>query len=222
MSPDGSRVVTTINDPGAGQPDYQRRKNPLDLMQNYFVANFKDYRFLQVLLSDARVWRGTTRRQAGCSRCPAPTTPSSYTRMRWSPDGKYGVRARPRDAYPAGGRMAERERPERDADYDLYRIPFRDGQGGKPEPIARGVGERHEQQLPQDLSGWTLDRLRTGAQWPVDAPRQPPLHRAPAAAAAAREMRCNTPLMNSWHTFSPNGRWLVFLPRAAHRTRRCF
>ena len=23
-------------------------------------------------------------------------------------------------------------------------------------------------------------------------------------------MSCNTPLMNSWHSFSPNGRWLVF------------
>jgi tetratricopeptide (TPR) repeat protein len=23
-------------------------------------------------------------------------------------------------------------------------------------------------------------------------------------------MQCNTPLMNSWHSFSPNGRWLVF------------
>ena len=23
-------------------------------------------------------------------------------------------------------------------------------------------------------------------------------------------MRCNTPLMNSWHSFSPNGRWMVF------------
>jgi tetratricopeptide (TPR) repeat protein len=26
----------------------------------------------------------------------------------------------------------------------------------------------------------------------------------------ARLMRCNTSLMNSWHSFSPNGRWLVF------------
>jgi hypothetical protein len=34
VSPDGRRVVTTINDPGAGQPDYERRKNPLDLMQD--------------------------------------------------------------------------------------------------------------------------------------------------------------------------------------------
>ena len=23
-------------------------------------------------------------------------------------------------------------------------------------------------------------------------------------------MKCNTPLMNSWHSFSPNGRWMVF------------
>ena len=26
----------------------------------------------------------------------------------------------------------------------------------------------------------------------------------------ARRLRCNTPLMNSWHSFSPNGHWLVF------------
>jgi hypothetical protein len=32
----------------------------------------------------------------------------------------------------------------------------------------------------------------------------------PAAGGVAREMRCNTRLMNSWHSFSPNGRWLVF------------
>jgi Flp pilus assembly protein TadD len=32
----------------------------------------------------------------------------------------------------------------------------------------------------------------------------------PANGGTARRMRCNTPLMNSWHSFSPNGRWLVF------------
>jgi tetratricopeptide (TPR) repeat protein len=32
----------------------------------------------------------------------------------------------------------------------------------------------------------------------------------PAAGGKARRMNCNTPLMNSWHSFSPNGRWLVF------------
>jgi hypothetical protein len=32
----------------------------------------------------------------------------------------------------------------------------------------------------------------------------------PFEGGEAREMRCNTPLMNSWHSFSPNGRWMVF------------
>jgi Flp pilus assembly protein TadD len=36
------------------------------------------------------------------------------------------------------------------------------------------------------------------------------LYIVPAGGGAARPMRCNTPLMNSWHSFSPNGRWLVF------------
>jgi len=36
------------------------------------------------------------------------------------------------------------------------------------------------------------------------------LYIVPFAGGAARRMRCNTSLMNSWHSFSPNGRWLVF------------
>jgi tetratricopeptide (TPR) repeat protein len=36
------------------------------------------------------------------------------------------------------------------------------------------------------------------------------LYIVPAAGGQARRMRCNTSLMNSWHSFSPNGRWLVF------------
>ncbi len=36
------------------------------------------------------------------------------------------------------------------------------------------------------------------------------LYIVPAEGGVARRMRCNTPLMNSWHSFSPDGRWLVF------------
>ena len=32
----------------------------------------------------------------------------------------------------------------------------------------------------------------------------------PMEGGQAREMECNTELMNSWHSFSPNGRWMVF------------
>ncbi len=36
------------------------------------------------------------------------------------------------------------------------------------------------------------------------------LYIVPATGGQARLMNANTPLMNSWHSFSPNGRWLVF------------
>jgi Flp pilus assembly protein TadD len=36
----------------------------------------------------------------------------------------------------------------------------------------------------------------------------------PFAGGKARPMNCNTSLMNSWHTFSPNGRWLAFSSKA--------
>jgi len=36
------------------------------------------------------------------------------------------------------------------------------------------------------------------------------LYIVPASGGPARLMRCNTPLMNSWHSFSPNGKWMVF------------
>jgi tetratricopeptide (TPR) repeat protein len=36
------------------------------------------------------------------------------------------------------------------------------------------------------------------------------LYIVPAEGGVARRMRCNTLLMNSWHSFSPNGCWLVF------------
>jgi tetratricopeptide (TPR) repeat protein len=32
----------------------------------------------------------------------------------------------------------------------------------------------------------------------------------PVEGGEARRMRCNTSLMNSWHSFSPNGRWMAF------------
>jgi hypothetical protein len=36
------------------------------------------------------------------------------------------------------------------------------------------------------------------------------LYIVPFAGGKARRMRANLTLMNSWHSFSPNGRWMVF------------
>jgi Tol biopolymer transport system component len=36
----------------------------------------------------------------------------------------------------------------------------------------------------------------------------------PAEGGEARRLRANTPRMNSWHSWSSNGRWLVFSSKA--------
>jgi tetratricopeptide (TPR) repeat protein len=214
VSPDGQRVVTTINDPGAGQADYQRRKSPLDLMQNYFVANFKDYRFLQVFYPTRGIlaWYD----KAAGQLQPLPGADDSkfvHTDAVWSPDGRYLVfaRAEARDAYPAGGRMAEsaNDANETRIQYDLYRIPFRDGQGGKAERIEGASANGMSNSFPKispDGRWIVYVQARNGQLMRPDSR----LFIVPAAGGVAREMRCNTRLMNSWHSFSPNGRWLVF------------
>src|SRR5208337_1642502 len=40
------------------------------------------------------------------------------------------------------------------------------------------------------------------------------LYIVPFGGGKARLMNCNTALMNSWHTYSPNGRWLAFSSKA--------
>ena len=40
------------------------------------------------------------------------------------------------------------------------------------------------------------------------------LYIVPFDGGKARLMKCNTWRMNSWHTFSPNGRWLAFSSKA--------
>ena len=41
------------------------------------------------------------------------------------------------------------------------------------------------------------------------------LYIIPAEGGQARRLRCNTPRMNSWHSCSSNGRWLVFSSKAS-------
>ena len=203
-----------INDPGAGQTDYQRRKAPLDLLQNFFVANFKTYKFLQVFYPTRGILAWYSKASGKLQPLPgADDTRYVHTNETWSPDGKYLVfaRAKARDAYPPGARPAEsaNDPNETHIQYDLYRIPFRDGQGGKAVPIAGASANGMSNSFPKispDGRWIVYVQARNGLLMRPDSR----LFIVPAAGGVAREMKCNTSLMNSWHSFSPNGRWLVF------------
>lgn len=202
VSPDGRRVVTTIKPPGTPGPHF------------YYVANFEDYRFLQVFYPTRGilVWYDRDARKLQ----PLPGADDAryvHTNAVWSPDGKYFVfaRAEAKDPNPADGKMAAyaNDPAEVPIQYDLYRIPFNDGKGGKPEAIAGASRNGMSNSFPKispDGRWIVFVEARNGLLMRPDSR----LYIVPAAGGQARRMRCNTPLMNSWHSFSPNGRWLVF------------
>jgi Tfp pilus assembly protein PilF len=218
VSPDGQYVVTTINDPGDPQSEYQRRKTPTDLILNYYVANFKDFRFLQVFYPTRGMLAWYSRQTGLLQPLPGADDPGNvHTGADWTPDGQALVfsRAEARDAYPIGGGLAEYANDPRETQirYDLYRIPFREGQGGKPELIAGASRNGMSNSFPKvspDGRWIVFVQARNGQLMRPDSQ----LFIVPAEGGEARRMRCNTPTMNSWHSFSPNGRWLVFSSKA--------
>jgi Flp pilus assembly protein TadD len=214
VSPDARYVITTVNDSGVDQTSYQRRKDPIDLVRNYYVANFKDYRFLQVFYPTRGVLAWYSREPGHLQYLPgADDAHFVHANAVLSPDGRYLVfaRAEAQDAYPALAQPAESANDPKETQirYDLYRIPFNDGKGGKPEPI---VGASHNgmsnsfPKISPDGRWIVFVQSRNGLLMRPDSQ----LFIVPATGGTARRMKCNTPLMNSWHSFSPNGRWLVF------------
>jgi len=202
VSPDGRFVVTTIRPPGAKSSQF------------YYVANFKDYRFLQVFYPTRGVLVWYDRVTKKLQPLPGADDPHFVQASAvWSPDGKYLIfaRAEARDPNPPDGKMAAyaNDPAEVPMQYDLYRIPFNDGRGGKAEPIAGASQNGMSNSFPKispDGKWMVFVQARNGLLMRPDSQ----LYIVPASGGQARRMNCNTPLMNSWHSFSPNGRWLVF------------
>jgi Flp pilus assembly protein TadD len=226
VSPDGRHVVTSINDPGQGQSDYQRRQFPKDLQSTYYVANFKDYRFLQVFYPTRGILAWYSKETGKLQPLPGADDPRYvHTNAVWSPDGKFLVfaRAEAKEAYPEGSKLAERANDPNETQirYDLYRIPFEDGRGGEAVPIAGASGNGMSNSFPKispDGRWIVFVQARNGQLMRPDGQ----LFIVRVEGGVARRMRCNTPLMNSWHSFSPNGRWMVFSSKSRSPFTRMF
>jgi tetratricopeptide (TPR) repeat protein len=135
----------------------------------------------------------------------------------WYPDGKtlVFVRAKAKDAYVDGRALASypNDPLETPVQYDLYRMPFNDGQGGKAEPVRGASDNGMSNNFPKvspDGRWIVFVKCKNGLLMRPDSR----LWIVPLEGGEAREMRCNLSLMNSWHSFSPNGRWLVFASKA--------
>jgi tetratricopeptide (TPR) repeat protein len=209
VSPDGRYVVTTIEDPSIHSQE--RRK---DLLDKFYSANFKDYRFLQVFYPTRGILAWYSRATGHLQPVPgADDARYVQTDGVWSPDGKTIVfaRAEARNPYPEGYIPAEyaNDPNESQIQYDLYRVPFNEGKGGQPERIVGASQNGMSNNFPKvspDGRWIVFVRCRNGQLMRPDSR----LYIVPFEGGEARLMNCNTPLMNSWHSFSPNSRWLVF------------
>jgi tetratricopeptide (TPR) repeat protein len=97
--------------------------------------------------------------------------------------------------------------------YDIYRIPFAGGKGGAAEPLRGASANGKSNYFPKcspDGKWVVFCQARSFMLLQADSE----LYIVPAAGGEARRMRCNTVRMNSWHSWSPNGRWLVFSSKA--------
>ncbi|MBN1597383.1 MAG: PD40 domain-containing protein [Bacteroidales bacterium] len=142
----------------------------------------------------------------------------------WSPDGKYIMFARSKvyENKDLGNRSTVLLSPEECSDfinrnqlflYDLYRVPFNNGKGGKPEPI-KGASENGKSNY--------FAKYSPDGKWIVFCQAssfmllQPDskLFIIPAEGGDARMLKYNTDRMNSWHSWSSNSRWIVFSSKA--------
>jgi tetratricopeptide (TPR) repeat protein len=148
----------------------------------------------------------------------------------WSPDGKtiYFSRARITPQFekinhaPMDKKLvAEQEKLGwRELDriyplqYDVYRIPFNGGKGGPASPVA-GAARNGKSNI--------FARISPDGKWLVFTQsgnglmfvrEDSDLYIIPPEGGTARRLGCNGPGADSWHSWSPNSRWLVFASKS--------
>ena len=138
----------------------------------------------------------------------------------WSPDEKTIVfaRTKKRNTYHADITSVRTRIIDADVhalnekypiQFDLYRMAFNNGQGGVPQPLEgasnNGMSNYFARYTP-DGRWIVFTRSRSGIMLQPDSE----LYIIPASGGTPRRMHCNRNRFNSWHSISPNGRWMLF------------
>jgi len=192
LSPNGRYVVTTIN----------------DLTISSFHEN--DFRFFPV-----RGMLGIYDRYTGESFQLSGANDTLFVQCNavWSPNGETIVFAKANALSYVDLHDSEIIKAladgKRDIRYDLWAIPFNEGKGGMAKPIAGASANGKSNFFP---------RVSPDGKWMVFTQANAYMLRqldsklfiVPFKGGVARELECNLSSMNSWHTWSPNSKWIAF------------
>ncbi len=206
VSPDGQWVVSTVKD------------------KSVFVP-MPDLAFSQLFFPIKGILALYHRETRKFQSLPGADDPAYVqSNPNWSPDGRFLVFARAK-AYNLASTAGQGKvllTPEecreftRDGKpflFDLYRLPFNDGRGGTAEPLAGASGDGFSHYFPRySPDGRWIVFCRAKSYMLLQPDSE--LYIIPAEGGQARRLRCNLSRMNSWHSWSPNGRWLVFSSKA--------
>jgi tetratricopeptide (TPR) repeat protein len=202
VSPDGRYVISTVKDRSVFVP-----MPDLSFSQLFFPVQG----ILAVYDSDTR----TIRALPGADD-------SSFVQSNpsWSPDGRTIVFARApvhrlrglkqtADLLLSTDECSEFVVDKKPFRFDLYRVPFNGGAGGTAEPLpgASNNGKSNYFARYSPDGAWIV--FCQSSNYMLLQPDSR-LYIVPAGGGEPRLMRCNRDVMNSWHSWSSNSRWLVF------------
>ena len=206
ISPDGRYVVSTVKDRSVFVPRpnlaFSQLFFPLKGILAVYDRDTKEYHSLPGADDPAFVQSNPT----------------------WSPDRQWIVFARnkaadlekPRD----GSRILltpeeceEFLKRGKEFKYDLWRVPFNAGKGGKAEPLRGASGNGRSNYFPKYSPDGRWIVFCQASNYMLLQPDSA-LYIIPAAGGDARRLGCNLDRMNSWHTWAPDSRWLVFSSKA--------
>jgi Flp pilus assembly protein TadD len=219
VSPDGRYVVTSIGPPDNTNTNQDKEPGfASGILDRLYSTNYPDIQFSQVFFPTRGVLAFYDSQAQKMRPLPGADDPQYVqTSAFWSPDGKYLIfsRALARDPYPPGvpKPLHANDPNETQIQYDLYKIPFNEGRGGKAVPVDGASSNGMSNDFPKvspDGRWIVWVQNKNGLLMRPDSR----LFIVPFAGGKPRLMTCNTSLMNSWHTFSPNGRWLAFSSKA--------
>ena len=195
ISPNGRFVVSTVN-------------------EELYSTGYRDPTFSQVFYPTRGILAIYNRATKEIVPLPgADDTAFVHCSPTWTPDGNSIVfsRAKSKPPFTRDQKMPQRanDPEETQIKSDLYRIPFNSGRGGIPVAFqnasSNGMSNSFAKVTPDGKYViWVQAKngllMRPGSK----------LWIAPLNGGTPRLMRCNGDVMNSWHSISPNGHWMVF------------
>ncbi len=209
ISPDGRYVVTTVKD--------------RVLMKNLPVNPVENIIYSQIFFPVNGHLAVYDRQEHTLKELPGANL-EKYVQSNatWTPDGKYILFSRatalPRDTNVYEINVQDEDlidqfvKRKKTFKYDIYMIPFNNGNGGEAIPVngASGNGKSNYFPAVSPDGKWLVYCQAENFMLLMPDSR---LFIVPLKGGKPKMLDCNLYSMNSWHAWSPNSRWLVYVSK---------